>query len=88
MEPTTTSAPKKEATMAASRKNLITVDISNTVGQSSAIEANGGPVFQIRVTQPAVPGIVGKTDIPGFGKVVSGGPVDGHEVLYTAESVI
>ena len=66
----------------------LTVDLSKTIGQEPAIEANGGPLFRIRVTCPAVPGIPGKTDIPGFGIVVCDGPVKGYEVLYTSEAVV
>lgn len=68
------------------------VDLSKTVGQESAIAANGGPVFRIRVTCPAValpPAKDGSSnDIPGFGRVLSVGPVKGYEVLYTLESVV
>ena len=71
---------------------LLTVDLSKTAGQSSAIEANGGPLFRIRVTCPAVALPAAKdgssNDIPGFGRVVCEGPVKGYEVLYTLESVI
>jgi hypothetical protein len=87
----TTSARKggKEATMAAT---TLTVDLSKTVGQSSAIEANGSPLFSIRVTHPArqlPPTKAGEPQsIPGFGRVVSAGPVKGYEVLYTLDSVV
>lgn len=70
----------------------ITVNISNTIGQSSAIEANGGPLFEIEVTVPAVsypPAKDGSSNnVAGFGRVVSGGPVNGHEICYKAESVV
>lgn len=70
----------------------LTVDLSKTVGQESAIKANGGPLFQIRVTCPAVelePTLAGEPqEIPGFGIVICDGPVKGHEVLYTLGSVI
>ena len=79
----------KELTMSA---KVITVDLSKTVGQESAISANGGPLFSIRVTCPAValaPTKAGSLQsIPGFGRVVCAGPVKGYEVLYTLESVV
>ena len=34
---------------------IIKVDLSKTVGQESAIEANGSPVFEVKVTHPARP---------------------------------
>lgn len=75
-----------------SPKTIVTVDLSKTVGQESAIEANGGPIFQIRVTHPVrvLPPANDGTyqEVNGFGKVVSGGPVNGHSVLYTGESVV
>ena len=67
----------------------ITIDISNTIGQASAIGANGGPVFEVEVTQPAR--ACKDTDLHGkvlgFGRVVSGGPVDGYEVGFLFESI-
>lgn len=76
----------KESTM-----DFITVDITDTVGQASAIEANGSPVFTIRVTAPASIHSYAKdgsaNEICGFGRVV-GGPVNGHEILYRVSSVV
>lgn len=70
----------------------LTIDLSKTVGQSSAIKANSSSIFTIRVTSPVVelpPTHSGEAqEIPGFGIVVSGGPVNGHEVLYTSASVV
>ena len=70
---------------------IIKVDLSKTVGQESAIEANGSPVFEVKVTHPARPLPPTKAgepqEINGFGRVVSGGPVQGYEVLYTLASV-
>lgn len=81
------NAAGTEAAMTAT----ITVDLSKTIGQESAIAANGGPLFRIRVTCPAQPLPTTKAgeaqSIPGFGRVVCEGPVKGHEVLYTLESV-
>lgn len=76
-----------------SRKHTtITVDLSKTVGQSSAIEANGGPLFEIRVTCPVTVLPAAKDgsyqESPGFGKVTSDGRVKGHTVLFTAESIV
>lgn len=73
--------------------HIVLVDISNTVGQSSAIEANGGPIFEIEVThEPRIftNSITGEFDceILGFGRVVSGGPVNGYEVGFLTGSVI
>ncbi len=71
--------------------STITVNIANTVGQESAIKANGGPVFTVKVTCPAralPPTHAGEAqEINGFGRVTSG-PVKGHEVLYKLASVI
>lgn len=70
----------------------ITVDLSKTIGQESAILANGGPLFSIRVTCPArkmPPAADGSSnDLNGFGRVTCAGPVKGYEVLYTLESVV
>jgi hypothetical protein len=78
---------RKESTV-----DSITVNISATIGQDSAIRANGSPVFTIRVTSPAraLPPMNDGTpqDVPGFGRVISGGPVNGHEILYTLSSVV
>lgn len=64
--------------------SIITVDLTGTeAANASAIAANGGPLFRIRVTCSADP--AGR--FHGFGKVVCEGPVKGHEVLYTLESV-
>lgn len=75
-----------------SKSQTLTVDLSKTIGQESAITANGGPIFSIRVTCPVQvlpPTKAGEPQsIPGFGKVVSAGPVKGYEVLYTLESVV
>ena len=68
---------RKEASMA-----YITVNIADTVGQESAIAANGGPVFTVRVTHPAT------DEAPGFGRVVGLGPVAGYEILYKTTSVV
>ena len=74
------------------RTTTLTVDLSKTIGQDSAIQANGGPLFSIRVTFPAQAMPAAKdgssNNIPGFGRVVSAGPVKGYEVLYTLESVV
>jgi hypothetical protein len=74
------------------RTTTLTVDLSKTIGQDSAIQANGGPLFSIRVTCPAQALPAAKdgssNNIPGFGRVVSAGPVKGYEVLYTLESVV
>ena len=74
------------------RTTTLTVDLSKTIGQDSAIQANGGPLFSIRVTGPAQALPAAKdgssNNIPGFGRVVSAGPVKGYEVLYTLESVV
>lgn len=71
--------------------STITINISNTVGQESAIEANGSPIFQVKVTCPAralPPTLAGEPqEINGFGRVTSG-PVKGHEVLYKLASVV
>lgn len=71
---------------------IITVNISDTVGQSSAIEANGSPIFTIRVTSPAYVHSYANDGTPnevcGFGVVVSGGPVNGYEILYKVSSVV
>ncbi len=61
---------------------ILTVDIADTVGQSSAIAANRGSIFTIRVTQPV------DASGCGFGRVISGGPVNGHEILFKATSVV
>ena len=70
----------------------LVVDLAATVGQESAIEANGSSVFVIEVTAPAValPAAYDGTpqEINGFGRVISGGPVKGYEVLYTLDSVV
>jgi len=74
------------------RTTTLIVDLSKTIGQDSAIQANGGPLFSIRVTCPAQALPAAKdgssNNIPGFGRVVSAGPVKGYEVLYTLESVV
>jgi hypothetical protein len=86
---TTGTAGERSATMAA--RQILTVNLSDTVGQASAIAANGGPVFTIKVTSPArelPPTKAGvPQDVPGFGRVTSG-PVKGYEVLYTIRSVV
>ena len=70
---------------------IIKVDLSKTVGQESAIEANGSPVLEVKVTHPARPLPPTKAgepqEINGFGRVLSG-PVKGHSVLYTLASVV
>lgn len=68
------------------KSQIVKVDLSHTIGQESAIEANGSSIFEIRVTVPVV--AVGAEFIPGFGRVVSDGPVNGYEVLFTAEAVV
>lgn len=72
-------------------RSTIKVDLTKTVGQESAIEANGSPVFEIRVTHPArplPPTLAGEAqEINGFGRVTSG-PVKGYSVLYTLASVV
>jgi len=77
----------------AMKGTTITVDLSKTIGQESAIKANGGPLFSIRVTCPAqaTPNLTDGTpqaSMPGFGRVTCAGPVKGYEVLYTLESVV
>ena len=71
--------------------DVITVDLSRTVGQDSAIEANGSPFFTIRVTTPVVvlpPTTAGEPQsVPGFGKPVAG-PVARYDVVYTLDSVV
>ena len=64
----------------------ITVDLSKTIGQESAIKANGSPIFDIEVTLPAVKDEL--NPIAGFGRVVSAGPVKGYEVLFTADAIV
>ena len=70
----------------------IAVDLSETIGQSSAIAANGSPIFVIEVTWPLeiLPPANDGTyqESAGFGRVISGGPVNGYEVLYTGASVV
>ena len=65
--------------------STITVNLAGTeAANASAIKANGGPLFRIRITCQADP--AGR--FHGFGKVVCEGPVKGYEVLYTLESVV
>ena len=70
----------------------IVVNLTHTKGQASAIAANGGPIFTIKVTSPVT--ILAPTkdgaqqSVPGFGRVISTGPVKGYDVLYTLESVL
>ena len=89
---TTTNQARKAGKGPAMAATILTVDLSATIGQESAIEANGSPIFQIRVTCPAQAMPAAKdgssNDIPGFGRVVSAGPVKGYEVLYTVASVV
>lgn len=68
------------------KNEIVTIDISNTVGQESAIEANGSPIFLVKITAPARI-IDEQNDVPGFGRVVDG-PVAGFEVLYTIASEV
>lgn len=68
------------------KSQIVKVDLSHTIGQESAIEANGSSIFEIKVTVPLLD--LGSEIIPGFGRVVSAGPVNGHEVLFTAEAVV
>jgi hypothetical protein len=86
MPATTNPALTQEVTM-----SVLTVNIANTIGQESAIEANGSPEFSIEVTSPAVPlpdAFDGtKQEINGFGRVLRG-PVKGYEILYTLDSVV
>lgn len=65
---------------------VIVVDIAGTVGQESAIAANGSPVFEIRVTCPAQ--TFGDVAVGGFGIVLGDGPVAGYEILYMGAGVI
>jgi hypothetical protein len=67
----------------------ISIDISNTVGQGSAIGANGSPVFEVEVVHPtrACKDVERHGVFLGFGKVVSGGPVNGYEVGFKFESI-
>ena len=68
----------------------ITVNIADTVGQESAIAANGGPVFSVEVTAPAevFEEPDGSVAILGFGRVISGGPVRGYEVGFLPSSIV
>lgn len=68
------------------KNEIVTVDLSKTIGQESAIQANGSPIFTIKVTEPAF--AIGDEVVPGFGRVVSDGPVRTYEVLYTAEALV
>jgi len=68
------------------KSQIVKVDLSKTIGQESAIEANGSSIFEIKVTVPAVD--YDGNAIAGFGRVVSSGPVSGFEVLYTGEAVV
>lgn len=92
MPATTTHYVAKATETEAAMSATITVDLSKTIGQESAIHANGGPLFLIRVTCPArelSPTKAGVAQsIPGFGRVVCSGPVKGYEVLYTLDSVV
>ncbi|MFI0434011.1 MAG: hypothetical protein ACH36H_12835 [Candidatus Nanopelagicales bacterium] len=69
--------------------DIVVVDIADTVGQSSAIEANGGSVFTVKVTWPAERGTdgAGEYNLLGFGRVLGTGPVAGHEVGFTVGGV-
>lgn len=71
----------------AKSSQIVRVDLSHTIGQESAIEANGSSIFEIEITVP-VRILDDGYAVPGFGRVVSDGPVAGYEVLYTAEAVI
>jgi hypothetical protein len=92
MSRTTTTTGHQAGKERPMRTTTLTVDLSKTIGQDSAIQANGGPLFSIRVTCPAQALPAAKdgssNNIPGFGRVVSAGPVKGYEVLYTLESVV
>ena len=92
MPSTTNPTTDREVTMSTTTATVIAVDIAGTVGQESAIKANGSSRFIIEVTSPAVrlPDAYDgtKQEINGFGRVVSGGPVKGYEILYTLDSVV
>jgi len=68
----------------------LVVNIANTVGQESAIEANGGPVFTIEVTDSPLTWEepTGTQFMLGMGRVVSSGPVNGHEVGFLPGSEV
>ena len=68
------------------KNEIVKIDISNTVGQESAIEANGSPIFLVKVTEPAY-WYDEMNDVPGMGRVLEG-PVRGFEVLYTVASEV
>ena len=59
----------------AKRGQIIEVDLTSTAGQESAIEANGSPVFRVKVTQPD------EYDGGGYAKPLDG-PVKGHTVFF------
>lgn len=73
--------------------DIVTVDIADTVGQSSAIDANGSSVFRVQVTWPAqtyyLPSGEVDCETVGFGKVLDElSPVRGYEVAFTPHGVI
>jgi hypothetical protein len=72
--------------------DIVTIDIADTVGQSSAIEANGSPIFRVQVTWPAQTMTESNGSVVqllGFGRVLDElSPVRGHEVGFTAHGVI
>ncbi len=74
--------------------DIVTVDIADTVGQSSAIEANGSPIFRVEVTWPAQTLVEAApsnevVQLIGFGRVLDElSPVRGYEVAFTANGVI
>ena len=69
----------------------VTVDIASTVGQASAIAANGSSTFKVEVTtEPVVymNEVTGEIDceLIGFGTVLEG-PVKGYDVGFHTAGV-
>lgn len=74
----------------ATKGDVITVDIADTNFSDSAIAANGSSIFKIIVVDPARQYVsdVETIDMPGTGKVVSPGPVNGHEIGFLPSSIV
>lgn len=74
--------------------DIVTVDIADTVGQGSAIEANGSSVFRVEVTWPASTLVEPApsnevVQLIGFGRVLDElSPVRGYEVAFTVSGVL
>lgn len=66
------------------------IDLSKTIGQESALAALGlaGPCVEIRVTCPSQTFEGTGQILAGFGRARCLGPLGGHEVLYTDESIV